>query len=52
METTDTTTTTPVLITKAEQTYSDIMSWKGITFVIVFMYLFMAGYNIYRHLKR
>lgn len=50
METTDT--TTPVLLTKAEQTYNDIMSWKGITFIIVAMYLFMAGYNIYRTLKR
>jgi hypothetical protein len=49
---TTTATTDTGVLTKAEQTYNDLMGWKGITYVIVFMYVFMAGYNIYKHLKR
>jgi hypothetical protein len=53
MSDTATVTTTDVnALTKAEQTYNDLMSWKGITYIIVFMYVFMAGYNIYKHLNR
>ena len=46
------TTDTANVLTKAEKTYNDLMSWKGITYIIVFMYMFMAGYNIYKHLNR
>lgn len=45
-------TQTPDVLTKSEQFYESLMSWKGITYIIVFMYVFMAGFNIYKHLKR
>ena len=49
---TTTTATDDSVITKAQQTYNELMGWKGITYIIVFMYIFMAGYNIYKHLNR
>jgi hypothetical protein len=39
-------------LTKSQQAYEDFMGWKGITYVIVFMYVFLAGVNIYKHLKK
>ena len=39
-------------LTKAEETYNSLMSWKGLTYVIVAMYIFMAGVNIYKQLKK
>ena len=48
----ETTTENTNVLTKAEKFYEDLMSWKGITYIIVFMYIFMAGVNIYKHLNR
>lgn len=50
METT--TTENGNVLTKAERFYEDLMSWKGITYIIVGMYIFMAAVNIRKHLKR
>jgi len=48
----ETTTDNGNVLTTAEKFYEDMMSWKGITYVVVGMYIFMAAVNIYKHLKR